>query len=119
MGLISKLRSETMKGKGEEIRRKFLKFTICVKIRDEERYHEEMMKMKNKLRRNSKSYRAMRRTLKRVANEVKEEYRQTYDEKIYHLRRKQEEKKEKKKRRNRGQAEKDETTAENCTEAQL
>ena len=104
MGLISKLRSETMKGKGEEIRRKFLKFTICVKIRDEERYHEEMMKMKNKLRRdigkiitrNSKPYRAMMRRLKRVADEVKEEYRNTYDEKIYNLRRKQEEKKKRK-----------------------
>ena len=51
LGLISKLRSETMKGKGEEIKRKFFKYSIRIKIRDEERYHEEMMKMKNKLRR--------------------------------------------------------------------
>ena len=107
LGLISKLRSETMKVKGEEIRRKFLKSTIRIKIRDEERYHEEMIKMKNKLRRdigkiitrNSKPYRAMMRRLKRVADEVKEEYRNTYDEKIYNLRRKQEEKKKRKERR--------------------
>ena len=62
------------------------------------------MKIKHKLRRelgklltrNSNPYRAAMRRLKRAAVEVKSEYRQTYDEKIYHLRRRQEEKREKK-----------------------
>ena len=64
--------------------------------------NEEMMK--NKLRReigkpltrNSKPYRVVMRRLKRVADEVKGEYRQTYEEKIYHLRRRQEENNEQK-----------------------
>ena len=35
LGIINKQRSEAMKGKGEEIRREFLKSTIQIKFRDE------------------------------------------------------------------------------------
>ena len=42
MGLINKLRSDAMKGKEEDIRRKMVKEALKLKLKDEQRYHEEM-----------------------------------------------------------------------------
>ena len=50
LGLISKLRSDEMKGKAERIRTKMVKDVLKIKLKDEQRYHAEMIKKRNKIR---------------------------------------------------------------------
>ena len=47
IGLLSKLRSETMRDKGEKETRKIIKSAMEIKIRDEERFHEEKARERN------------------------------------------------------------------------
>ena len=93
IGLISKLRSEKMREKGEEITRKQVKSAMEIKLRDEERYHEEKERERNEKRReirkklvnNSRPYRALMRDLRDLAEKVKEDYRLKYSSKLSHL----------------------------------
>ena len=96
LGLISKFRSEAMKERGEEMTRTVLKSAMKIKMRDEQRYHEEMVKERNRLRRgigfaltpNSNPYRRLMRELRGEAAKVKEEYKTKYDQKLTHLKQK-------------------------------
>ena len=64
-----------------------------IKMKDEKRYLEEMTKKRNTLRRkigvrlkvNSKPYRQVIKELRRAADDTREEYRSTYEEKLRHL----------------------------------
>ena len=93
IGLITKLRSEKMREKGEEITRKQVKSAMEIKLRDEERYHEEKERERNEKRReirkklvnNSRPYRALMRDLRDLAEKVKEDYRLKYSSKLSHL----------------------------------
>ena len=96
LGIISKLRSKTMRERGEEITEKIINSAMSVKLRDEERFREEMERERNCLRRlianrigkNSKPYRKLMRELRNEAYKVKEEYENEHKEKVQHLKRK-------------------------------
>ena len=74
-GLVSKLRSEAMKGKSEGIKKKLVNAALQLKIKDEQRYQEEMRKRKNKMRReigrllkvNSNPYRKTIKSLNKIS----------------------------------------------------
>ena len=103
LGLINKLRSEEMKGKAERIRVKMIKDVLRIKLKDEQRYHAEMVKKRNKIRGevgralkvNSNPYRSFIRRMIAKSDRVKGEYRAKYKKKIEHLRKKAEERKNK------------------------
>ena len=103
LGLINKLRSDEMKTKAEKIRAKMVKEMLRIKLKDEQRYHAEMVKKRNKLRgevgralkTNSNPYRAFIRRMGQKAEEIKREYGNKYRKKVEHLRKKVEEKKKK------------------------
>ena len=96
LGLISKLRSERMRDRGEFETRKVTASSMNIKMRDEQRYNEELVKERLKLRKeigkklknNSKPYRRMIKYLRREAEKVREDHKIKYDEKIENLRRK-------------------------------
>ena len=96
LGIISKLRSKTMRERGEEITEKIINSAMSVKLRDEERFREEMERERNCLRKlianrickNSKPYRKLMRELRNEAYKVKEEYENEHKEKVQHLKRK-------------------------------
>ena len=104
LGLVSKLRSDRMRNRGEKARRKLIDSAMEIKIRDEERFHEEKMGEKNRkrreigerLRKNSRPYRNLMRMLKDLSHKVKEEHRIKYDKKVEHLKRKYHENEEEK-----------------------
>ena len=96
LGIISKLRSDRMKGRGEEISMKMISSAMSVKLRDEERYHEERERDRNCMRRslgealgkNSKPFRNAMKVLRAEAAKVKTEYEKNYRTKIIHLQKK-------------------------------
>ena len=93
LGIISKLRSDRMKGRGEEISMKMISSAMSVKLRDEERYRE---RARNCMRRslgvafgkNSKPFRNAMKVLRAEAAKVKTEYEKNNRTKIIHLQKK-------------------------------
>ena len=104
LGLISKLRSENMRSRGEEVTRKVLKSAMQIKIRDEARYMEEKIKERNLHRReigaalktNSRPYRNLLKELRRSAEKVKQDYGIKYDKKLHNLKENQKREEEEK-----------------------
>ena len=88
--LIDKLKSESMRAKGEKVTRSMVKAAMKMKIKDEKRKHEEMdskrkrmrMDMKEKLIENSKPYRALMKKLRDFAYRAKGRVKLKYKKKL-------------------------------------
>ena len=104
LGILSKLRSEKLRGEGEKATKKLIKSAMEIKIRDEDNYREEKVRKRHLMRReigehlkvNSRPYRNLMRNLRECAEKVREDYRVKYETKIKHLKEKYRENEEEK-----------------------
>ena len=88
--------SEKLKWKGKEASKKVLEAAMRVKIKDEQRYREELARRRNLIRKeiqvelgeNSRPYRRRMKDLKEKANEERREYEEKYSHKLRHLKEK-------------------------------
>ena len=95
-GILSKLRSEKLRGEGEKAMKKLIKSAMEIKIRDEDNFRGEKVRERNMMRReigehlkiNSRPYRNLMRSLRECAEKVREDYRLKYETKIKHLKEK-------------------------------
>ena len=105
INLRTKLRSEKQKDRGGEVTRKVTEESMRIKMRDEQRYREELVKRRNQMRKeierklgkNTRPYRRQMALLKEEGEKIRREREEKYDEKMKHLKekfRKEEEEKE-------------------------